>query len=198
MFNRVSTHHIHRLHFQHHLIYHHALLYSLPRRPSPFLARPPTNQDVIVYGWFLRLQPPCLHRRRRRPQQLGLVRRIRRKLPVWLHVRAADQRPAVLGYDVVCVQTAYGQQDGQDVLSGFRRFYRVEDEEDVVEQVSRCCWPAVGWFLTAVRDRMYVTGFATQPTNWNESDGGNATSGDDGKMYERLEPWWFEVTSIMG
>jgi hypothetical protein len=45
---------------------------------------------------------------------------------------------------------------------------------------------------------MVVTGFAAQPTNWDESEGGNATSGDHGKTYERMEPWEFTYDSFMG
>jgi hypothetical protein len=57
-----------------------------------------------------------------------------------------------------------------------------------------CCWMAP----YPVSDGMVVTGFAAQPTNWDESEGGNATSGDHGKTYERMEPWEFTYDSFMG
>ncbi|KAF2023245.1 hypothetical protein EK21DRAFT_118952 [Setomelanomma holmii] len=45
---------------------------------------------------------------------------------------------------------------------------------------------------------MYFTGFAPQDTYWSEGYGGNVTSFEGGKFYDRFEPWGFEITSVIG
>jgi hypothetical protein len=48
-------------------------------------------------------------------------------------------------------------------------------------------------------NRTYLTGFATQDTNWKEDGyGPNVTAESNGKHYERVEPWAFYITQIVG
>ena len=45
---------------------------------------------------------------------------------------------------------------------------------------------------------MYLTGFATQDTDWTEGEGGNVTAAEYGKFYERFGSWEFEITRLIG
>lgn len=45
---------------------------------------------------------------------------------------------------------------------------------------------------------MYMIGTATQPTYWNDGYGGNVTVMGFGRYYERIAPWYFEISSIVG
>jgi hypothetical protein len=45
---------------------------------------------------------------------------------------------------------------------------------------------------------MYMWGFATQTTYWDEGDGGNVTAMWQGKYCWVNQPWDFEISSITG
>jgi hypothetical protein len=48
-------------------------------------------------------------------------------------------------------------------------------------------------------NRMYLSGTATQGTYWKEDGyGSNVTAKANGKHYERVEPWDFYITEMVG
>ncbi|CAO2657163.1 Nn.00g032890.m01.CDS01 [Neocucurbitaria sp. VM-36] len=81
----------------------------------------------------------------------------------------------------------YWPCDVDDQNPNVRFSFRIS--KDFKELVVKKSWDNKG---------IWLTGFATQETDWNEGKDGNVTAQEYGKFYTRSGEWEFEITRLIG